>query len=549
MRLFLLLLTALPLLAAPPANDNFASRIALTGALVSTGGTNAEATVEPDENVRAGSLTELTSTVWWKWTAPASGWVRVDTDGSEFDTVLQISTGTALNSLSVLAFNDQGPQTIVFDASSITFLATADTAYHIQVGGWSLGDNPEGRIALHISQSAAIAPAQYPATVSFAPAAVDVTSAAVPVTASFTIQSSAGSGVGGVGFGWEESQGDGDYIAPPPSWNAAAPGTVLQQVFVAPRYLAPGAKTVWFKIERNGSDDALIFSGPDGGSGYALPGNVTQSVMVTNTGPVDEDPPTLTAFTLTPLNVNVTTAPATVQVSASLTDAPAGIQRVQVELHAGTSVRPLTAVLTRTAGTVQSGTWTASITVPKSYPSGNYAALVTAADVAQNDHTWGQRGSSVLPGGDVDLDILGGSAYETWAYSQWFQPGDANAGPLDDADGDGNENLLSYAFGLDPHNVRTVTGGTFPLVELTGTGPTRKLRITYTRRKPSTVSGMAFRPQFSSTTSGVWEGGDVTGVQVTSINSTLERVVVEDPVTVSTERKRFARVQVEYFAP
>jgi len=534
-----LAITAAAVSAAPPANDNFAGRPALTGAAVSTTGTNVDATAEPGENLRNGLFA---ATVWWKWTAPAGGWVRVTTAGSSFDTVLQISTGAAVNAQTAVAFNDQAPLSGGAATSSVTFQAAAGTEYNIAVGGWDFFGAEMGDLALQITSGAAATPPYFPATLSFNPSPVDVTSAAVTVTASFTMQTTVpgNTGTAGAGFGWEESGGDGPFAGPPAAWDGSQPDSVRQQVFTAPRFLEPGPKTVWFKVIP-AAGPAITFSGPDGGSGYALPPAAAQTLTVINNGLDDSEHPVLTSFSITPPNVDVTAAPATLQISAVFTDTPAGVQSVEVELNPNNGVRKMTALLTLHAGTAQSGTWTGTITVPRNYPTGNYAVLVRAADVAQNDHSWGTFGSTEMPGGDVFVSLLGGGAYETWAYSAWFDPGDPLAGPADDANGDGVTNLLCYAFGLSPF-VSAAGTGALPQAELTGTGAARKLRITWLRRKASTNSGLTYLPQFSSATAGVWE--TVTGGTATSVDATFERVVVEDTVTVGAERKRFGRVKV-----
>jgi hypothetical protein len=544
MRIALLIL-AIPaaVLAAPPANDHFAARLTLTGTVPTTTGTNVEATEEPGEDLRNGLFA---ATVWWKWTAPATDWVRITTAGSSFDTVLQISTGTTVDAQTLVAFNDQAPASGGAATSSVTFMATQGTEYNIAVGGWDFFGAETGDIMLRITQSLSVMPPYFPATLTFSPSPVDVTAAAVQVTASFTIHASTSgiTGVAGAGFGWEDSGGDGEFIGPPVSWEGSQPNTVRQQVFTAPRYVEPGPKTVWFKVVP-ASGPALIFSGPEGGSGYALPPAAAQSVTVVNSGPSDVEAPLLTSFSIAPLNVDVTAAPATLQISAVLSDTPAGVQSVEVELNPNNGVRKLLALLTLSSGTPQAGTWTGSIDVPQNYPTANYAVLVRATDVALNDHTWGTFGSTEMPGGDLDVAIIGGGAYEKWAYSSWFDPGDPLAAPEDDANGDGVPNLLCYAFGMDPF-VSAASTGALPLVELTGTGAARKLRLTWLRRKASTNSGLTYLPEFGSNTAAVWE--TVTGGTATSVDGTFERVVVEDTATTGTESTRFGRVKVVYGA-
>jgi hypothetical protein len=113
-----------------PANDDFADRITVAGTSGSTTGTNVQATKELGEPNHAGSAGG--ASVWWSWTAPASGWVRFDTVGSDFDTVLAVYTGSAVNALTHIASNDDHEGL----ASRVTFYANSGTAYRIAVDGW-----------------------------------------------------------------------------------------------------------------------------------------------------------------------------------------------------------------------------------------------------------------------------------------------------------------------------------------------------------------------------------------------------------------------------
>lgn len=68
---------------APPANDNFASAITLTGASGSESGTVFEATREASESSTLFGGTVARS-VWYKWTCPASGWYKWFIDAADF---------------------------------------------------------------------------------------------------------------------------------------------------------------------------------------------------------------------------------------------------------------------------------------------------------------------------------------------------------------------------------------------------------------------------------------------------------------------------------
>jgi len=147
-----------------PANDNFSQRIALSGARVNTTGSNANATLQSGERriiAAAGG-----HSVWWSWTAPATGQVTIATTGSNFDTVLGVYTGSAVNSLRLIALNDQ--QGGGLDTSRVSFRAIAGTTYQIDVDGYR---NFTGNIALSINGPAPSAAAIRPAAMS--PQAVD----------------------------------------------------------------------------------------------------------------------------------------------------------------------------------------------------------------------------------------------------------------------------------------------------------------------------------------------------------------------------------------
>ena len=130
-----LLLTALalPALADPPANDDFANAITVSGATGSTTGTNIEATDEVDEPLHNGGY--AASSVWWKWTAPSTGQFTFDTIGSDFDTNIGIYTGSSVDALSFVNENDDDDNEA--PASKVTFRATSGTTYYIAVAGYA----------------------------------------------------------------------------------------------------------------------------------------------------------------------------------------------------------------------------------------------------------------------------------------------------------------------------------------------------------------------------------------------------------------------------
>ena len=112
-------------------NDNFASASAISGASGSADSHNVSATAETGEPAHAGQA--AAGSVWFDWTAPSAGDFTFNTDGSDFDTVLAIYTGSAVDTLTAVASNDDaaaGQST-----SQASFTATSGTTYHIAVDG------------------------------------------------------------------------------------------------------------------------------------------------------------------------------------------------------------------------------------------------------------------------------------------------------------------------------------------------------------------------------------------------------------------------------
>lgn len=116
--------------AARPENDAFAAAAVLSGGSGTAPGHNALGTKESGEPDHAGNAGGRS--VWWQWTAPASGQLSLDTIGSGFDTLLAIYTGTAVNALTSRAANDDGG---AGGTSSLLLQVQSGTQYRIAVDG------------------------------------------------------------------------------------------------------------------------------------------------------------------------------------------------------------------------------------------------------------------------------------------------------------------------------------------------------------------------------------------------------------------------------
>ncbi|WP_146136498.1 SBBP repeat-containing protein [Aphanothece hegewaldii] len=120
-----------------PLNDNFINATVLNNSTLMVLGANVKATKESGET---GLFNDLTvNSVWWYWTAPTTKQVTFSTNGSNFDTILGVFTGTTLANLTPVAQNDDGGDGV---QSIVTFNAVAGTRYAIAVdgAGGSTGD-------------------------------------------------------------------------------------------------------------------------------------------------------------------------------------------------------------------------------------------------------------------------------------------------------------------------------------------------------------------------------------------------------------------------
>ncbi len=113
-----------------PFNDDFSERVTISALPVSVRSHTLHATSEPGEPAHASAAPE--GTLWWSWTAPESGEAVAETNGSAFDTVLAVYSGSDLAALTSVAASDDTPGGV---SSRVSFSAVAGTSYHFAVGG------------------------------------------------------------------------------------------------------------------------------------------------------------------------------------------------------------------------------------------------------------------------------------------------------------------------------------------------------------------------------------------------------------------------------
>jgi len=118
----------------PPLNDNFASRITISGTNTTVIGANISASKEIGEPNHAGVAGG--QSVWWTWIAPASGWTTFKSSAN-FSMLLGVYTGDSVAALTGVV---SGQGTSWQNPAVASFNATAGTAYQIAVDGATLSD-------------------------------------------------------------------------------------------------------------------------------------------------------------------------------------------------------------------------------------------------------------------------------------------------------------------------------------------------------------------------------------------------------------------------
>jgi dipeptidyl aminopeptidase/acylaminoacyl peptidase len=122
----------------PPANNGFGAAQVLAAATTgSVTGTNRGATIQAYEPFHANN--DGGKSVWYKWTAPSTGNIEFSTAGSNFDTLLGVYTGTAINALTPIASNDEEDFNAGIHTGRVVFNAVAGTVYYIAVDGFYNG--------------------------------------------------------------------------------------------------------------------------------------------------------------------------------------------------------------------------------------------------------------------------------------------------------------------------------------------------------------------------------------------------------------------------
>ncbi|MGH9795683.1 MAG: IPT/TIG domain-containing protein, partial [Candidatus Acidiferrales bacterium] len=127
----------------PPPNDNFANATPIVNPFTDTVD-NSGGSEEPGEQLApcaaANGGTGNFHSVWYRITPAASVTVNVDTNGSDYDTVLSVWTGSAIGALTNVACDDDSGSAVPTGGANSaisSLMLNAGTTYHLSVGGFS----------------------------------------------------------------------------------------------------------------------------------------------------------------------------------------------------------------------------------------------------------------------------------------------------------------------------------------------------------------------------------------------------------------------------
>lgn len=127
----------------PPANDNFANAVTASGDNGSTTGNNEHATMETGEPQPLG---HGAASVWYSWTPSVSGNATITMAGSDFDTILGVYTGSAVNALTLVSANDDEDNPGGIYTSKVQTHVTGGTTYRLAADGYD-GDSGDVKLA------------------------------------------------------------------------------------------------------------------------------------------------------------------------------------------------------------------------------------------------------------------------------------------------------------------------------------------------------------------------------------------------------------------
>jgi hypothetical protein len=203
-------------LGAAAANDMLSTASILAGPSASSSADTTGASIEPGEPGHGFNYETPLASLWWKWTAPATGLVWIDTRGSEFDSILAVFASDPPDATARVAENASSRPGV---GASVVFPAIGGQLYFIRVCRGESGE-PAGVARIHLSMSAPSDPysnwlAAWPAlTGASAASSADPDGDGLPNLAELAF--------GGNPFGSDASQGMLRLLPAPDGWHVEA---------------------------------------------------------------------------------------------------------------------------------------------------------------------------------------------------------------------------------------------------------------------------------------------------------------------------------------
>ena len=449
------------LVASPPVNDNYADAQVISGSAIDVTGDNTEGTWEGSET-NPGAYGG--ASVWYSWTAPATGWYTVHTSSTNptnhLDTVLALfADGASVAAAVMLGHNDESvrwqedfpiavyPNSI--GPSRLVFKATAGNVYRLAVHGY-LGAT--GTFELHLASEAT--PEFVVSSVTFAPASADISSTEASSTATVAIQTAnpfsyadfsllrAHNGVQAA----YDTIDDADFVS----------GSITDGIYTAevtvPLHEQPGNWPVIVSTYSNTIDGYMQWTSIGDNvveDNYLIPQSPA-SLTVVNNGMIDAEAPEITSFSGLPAAVDLADGDATFTITLEASDALSGVQFGTILLNNGAGISYPIAYFdgsSITLGDANSGTYSIPVTMFADYPqgpAGTYEVEVEITDVTTNQRRYVPAGESLPPGststivvsttppGNDDFAnrvVIGGGLPSTTAGTTRFaalEPGESN---------------------------------------------------------------------------------------------------------------------------
>lgn len=280
-----------------PANDLYANATTLSGTSFTTTGNNTGASLEFGES----DQTSVAS-VWYKWQAPTTGTMQIDTFGSTFDTVLAVFLGADTLTSQLVASNDDANDL----QSRIQMGVTAGTIYYIAVG--SVDDSESGPFTLNGAYVSPTSPVL--TSISLSPTVADVSSEAafISVDLGFTAPNT----LSGVVIDAYDYLGN--HVTSSSAGADLTSGTV-NVALVIPAGTPPLPLHLETRLYDQSNNETLY-----GTNHSAYPSAFSGMLPVLNTGTVDRENPWIVSHSISPASVDVSTSEQTVTVTFQVGD-------------------------------------------------------------------------------------------------------------------------------------------------------------------------------------------------------------------------------------